>query len=221
MLYLVPTPIGNREDITYRAVRIMGEADLVACEDTRRTGLLLKHHGIKNKLESFHEHNEKRKIPRLMQLLRDGKTIALVTDSGMPSISDPGVTLVRACRKEGIEVSALPGPSAFVTAISGSGFPTHAVSFYGFVPKKQGRREEFFRALKDRQETITCYESPYRIQKTLAIIEKHLPEWQVCVCREISKRFEEYAIGTAAELQDKIKPKGEFVLVLHSQGMAS
>ncbi|MGM5487436.1 MAG: 16S rRNA (cytidine(1402)-2'-O)-methyltransferase [Nanobdellota archaeon] len=218
MLHLVPTPIGNREDITLRALRVLREVDLIACEDTRRTGMLLKHHGIKNTLTSFHEHNERQRIPKLLEKLQT-EEVALVTDSGMPGISDPGVSLVRACRREGIEVTSLPGPSAFVTALAGSGFPTHAISFYGFVPKKQGRREAFFREMQGRNDTIACYESPHRIEKTLQVIAAQLPDWQVCVCRELTKRHEEYIIGTASELD--ITPKGEFVLVLHSQGMAS
>ena len=216
MLYIVPTPIGNMADITLRAIQVLGEVDLILAEDTRRTKKLLSTHDIQTRVRSFHDHNKERVTPGLIADMRDGHNFALVSDAGTPGISDPGFYLVRACRHEGIEVSGLPGPNAAITALSISGLPTDAFSFYGFLPKKKGRMEQFLAGLTERRETIILYESPHRIKKTLTAINAMLPEWDVCLCRELTKRFEEVMSGKASELLQKVREKGEFVIVLHA-----
>lgn len=221
MLYLVSTPIGNLGDISERAKQVLSSVDLIVCEDTRRTGLLLFQMKIKKRMITLNETNERRKTPLIMKDLEEGKDLALVSDGGTPLISDPGYLLVREARKKGVKVTSVPGPSALISALSVSGFPTNSFSFYGFIPKALKKKKDFFSSLKGRKETIICYESPYRLIKTITVINEELPTWQLCVVRELTKKFEEIISGTASELLEKItKPKGEYVLILHSKGMA-
>ena len=217
MLYLVPTPIGNLGDITLRALEVLQSADVIAAEDTRHSGILLRHHGISRPLVSYHEHNEAKRTEELMERLRREETVAVITDAGMPSISDPGARLLRACQEEGLPYSVLPGPSAVLTALVGSGFSTEAFHFGGFLPPKSGGREREVLAAGERVETSIFFESPHRLLRTLEAFQTHLPDRTLCVARELSKRFEEYRVGSPAELVAHFSmnpPKGEIVLLL-------
>ena len=217
MLYLVPTPVGNLEDMTLRAIRILKEADLILCEDTRTSGILLKHFDIQCRLMSHHKFNEHQTVAPLIERLRGGETIALITDAGTPGISDPGFLLVRECVRAGIEVQCLPGATAFVPALVASGLPCDKFCFEGFLPQKKGRQTRLL-ALADEPRTIIFYESPYRLVRTLTqFVETFGPERPVCVCREISKLHEECVRGTVAEVLahfTAVEPKGEIVIVL-------
>ena len=213
MLYVVGTPIGNIRDITLRALDILKEVDLIAAEDTRRTRNLLVKYEIKNKVTSYHDYNKEKRTPELIAYLKQGQDIALVTDSGTPTISDPGMYLVREASRQGIDISPIPGPSAAIAALSASGLPSDIFTFRGFVPKKKGRKRSFLGSLEKDRTTI-CYESPYRIRKTLAELDELHPGWTVCVARELTKKHEEIRAGTPKELLD-VKEKGEFVLLLH------
>jgi len=211
MLYIVATPIGNLEDITYRAARILSEADIIASEDTRRTGKLLKHLGIKSRMVSYNDHNRDRRIPYLVEEMRLGKTVALVTDAGTPCISDPGLRLVRATVQAGIQVSPIPGPSSVIAALSCSGFPDK-FCFRGFLPKKKGKRLEELRSITG---TTVFLESPHRIEKTVAELAEVLPDTEICIGRELTKKFEEFVRGKPLEVLGKIRgKKGEMVLVV-------
>lgn len=200
MLFLVPTPIGNLGDITLRALEVLKSADVIGAEDTRHSGHLLHHFGIEKPLVSYHEHNEARRTQELMERLRRGETVAIVSDAGMPGISDPGARLLSACIAEGLPYSVLPGPSAVITALIGSGFPADAFYYGGFLPPKSGGRERELEAAAQRQETSVFYESPHRLLKTLEAAVRLLGERPLCVARELTKTFEEYRIGTAPEL---------------------
>lgn len=217
---LVPTPIGNLGDITLRALEVLRGADRIACEDTRRTAPLLAHHGISGKpLVSLHEHNESRRAPELVAAARAGETVAVVTDAGMPGISDPGYRLVQACIESGTPCEVLPGPSAVVTALIGSGFPCHAFHFGGFLSVKSGKRRAALAAAIESGETGIFFESPHRLLSTLEILAEIHPDARVCVARELTKKFETYHRGTAAELLDHFRghpPKGEIVLLVHA-----
>ncbi len=220
VLYLVATPIGNLSDISLRALEILRSADLVAAEDTRHSGNLLSHHGIRVPLISYHQHNEARRSAELLKELQLGKTVALITDAGMPSISDPGNRLLMACIREKVSYSVIPGPSAVLTALVGSGFETETFFFGGFLPVKSGQRERTLEGAA--QMTCTCifFESPHRILKTLEAATRILPERRICVARELTKKFEEYRIGTAEELWRHYSaqvPKGEIALVIESR----
>lgn len=217
MLYVVPTPIGNLDDITIRAVRVLGEVDVIAAEDTRHSGMLLKHLGISKPMLSFHEHNEAARTRELVGRLGRGESVALITDAGMPSVSDPGFCLVRACARAGLGLTVLPGPCALVTALAGSGFPTHAFFFGGFLPVKSGRRANAIGDALLRSETAIFYESPHRLLRSLSEIADRAPDREVCVARELSKKFEEYRRGAAADLilhYEAHPPKGEIVLLI-------
>jgi 16S rRNA (cytidine1402-2'-O)-methyltransferase len=211
-LVVVPTPIGNLEDITLRALRYLREADLVACEDTRRTGRLLAHHGIKKPLAAYHEHNEDRLAPELAERAREEK-IALVSDAGTPLVSDPGYRLLRACIEAGVPVEVLPGPSAAMTALVASGLPADIFVFLGFVPRKGRERKELLRRVSREASTFVIYESPHRLTKTLAELPPGAP---VAVCRELTKLHEEVFRGTAAEAKEHFGDgtRGEIVLVV-------
>lgn len=217
MLSIVPTPIGNLGDITLRALETLRACDLVAAEDTRHSGLLLKHFDISKPFVSFHEHNEASRTAELVPRLANGLHVAMITDAGMPGISDPGTRLIRACRAEGIPVTVLPGACAAITALIGSGLAGDAFTFGGFLPNKSGRREKTLRkALESRHPTV-FYESPHRILKSLEAIKTLAPERTVCVARELTKQHEEYLEGTAEELLAHFttrNPKGEICLVL-------
>lgn len=218
MLYLVPTPIGNREDITQRAIRQMQEADVVLAEDTRTSRPLLTHYGIETPLRAYHAHNEHKVVDQLVNELKEGATYALITDAGTPGISDPGFLLVRACREAGVEVSCLPGPAAFVPALAASGIPCDRFHFEGFLPHKKGRQTRL-KFLAELPNTFALYESPHRIVKLLGQLIEHCgPERTACVAREISKLHEEITTDSLENLQAhyaaKGKVKGEIVVVV-------
>ncbi len=201
LLYVVATPIGNLEDITYRAVRVLGEADLIACEDTRQTRKLLDHYHIHKPTISYHDHNEAERTEDLTARLLAGETIALVSDAGMPLVSDPGYRLVHAAIEAGINVQPIPGASASLTALAASGLPTDAFYFGGFLPPKTGQRAKVLEALAEEQATLIFYEAPHRILETLEAIEAALGPRPVVVGREITKIHEEFLRGTAAEIR--------------------
>lgn len=216
MLYVVPTPIGNLEDITLRALRILKEVDSIIAEDTRTSSVLLKHFEISKPLSSFHKFNEHEIVQRIVQRLLGGENIALISDAGTPSISDPGFLLVRAAVEKGVVVECLPGPTAFVPALVCSGLPCDKFCFEGFLPVKKGRQTRL-KALSVEPRTIIFYESPHRLVKTLDQIEEFMGERVVCVSREISKKFEEHTRGTLKEVSQYYKqkePKGEIVISL-------
>ena len=217
ILYIVPTPVGNMEDMTLRAVRILKEADLVLAEDTRTSGILLKHFDIQNHLMSHHKFNEHGTSAAVVQRLLAGQTIALISDAGTPGISDPGFFLVREAVRAGIEVQTLPGATAFVPALVSSGLPCDRFVFEGFLPQKKGRQTRI-ESLREESRTMIFYESPYRLVKTLQqFAEAFGPERPVSVCREISKVHEESVRGTLAEVTAHFTekpPKGEIVIVV-------
>ena len=217
MLHIVPTPVGNLEDITLRALRILKEADLILAEDTRTTGILLSHFDIKNRLLSYHKFNERAAVSRLVERMQAGEDMALVSDAGTPGISDPGFLIARECVAQGVEVECLPGATAFVPALVGSGLPCDKFVFEGFLPQKKGRASRLA-FLQEEVRTMVFYESPYRIVKTLTQFEEVFgAERRVAVCREISKIHEEYVRGTLAEVRahfEEQTPKGEFVIVV-------
>ena len=216
-LYIVPTPVGNMEDMTFRAVRILKEADLVLAEDTRTSGILLKHYGIEARLQAHHKYNEHGTSPAIVQRLQAGENIALITDAGTPGISDPGFFLAREAANAGIEVITLPGATAFVPALVSSGLPCDRFCFEGFLPQKKGRKTRI-EALRDEQRTMVFYESPYRLLKTLKqFVDTFGADRQVSVAREISKVHEESVRGTLEDVAahfTECAPKGEIVIVL-------
>ncbi|MBQ8051267.1 MAG: 16S rRNA (cytidine(1402)-2'-O)-methyltransferase [Bacteroidaceae bacterium] len=216
-LYVVPTPVGNLEDITARALRILREADLILAEDTRTSGNLLRHFDIRNAMQSFHKFNEHQVVTNFVERLRGGETVALVSDAGTPGISDPGYLLVREAIRAGVEVITLPGPTAFVPALVSSGLPCDKFCFEGFLPQKKGRMTRL-QELRQEARTIVFYESPHRLLRTLEqFVEVFGPERQAAVCREISKVHEESLRGTLSELLAHFRseePRGEFVIVL-------
>jgi 16S rRNA (cytidine1402-2'-O)-methyltransferase len=216
-LYVVPTPVGNLEDMTFRAIRVLKEADLILAEDTRTSGILLRHFEIKNALQSHHKFNEHQTVNHVIQRLKAGETVALISDAGTPAISDPGFLMVRECVRNGIEVQCLPGATAFVPALVSSGLPDERFCFEGFLPQKKGRVTRLTQ-LQEEHRTMIFYESPYRLVKTLTqFIEFFGPDRPVSVCREISKVHEESVRGTLTEVVQhftETEPKGEIVIVL-------
>ncbi|MBR5324025.1 MAG: 16S rRNA (cytidine(1402)-2'-O)-methyltransferase [Muribaculaceae bacterium] len=216
-LYIVPTPVGNLEDITLRALRVLKEADCILAEDTRTSGILLKHYDIKAKLQPHHKFNEHKTIESIAQRIKGGENIALISDAGTPGISDPGFLLSRQCAKEGVEVECLPGATAFVPAIVASGLPCDRFCFEGFLPQKKGRVSRLTE-LSTEERTIIFYESPYRIVKLLTQISEIFGNERECaVCREISKLHEEIVRGSVEEVLAHFsthEPKGEFVVVV-------
>jgi len=224
VLSVVPTPIGNRQDITLRAVEVLKSADLIAAEDTRHSGLLLQYLGIKKPFLSLHGHNESFRSEDVANRIAGGAHVALITDAGMPGISDPGYRLIRTCIDRGLPVSVLPGPSAVLTALVGSGFPCDRFFFGGFLPVKSGRRANELTAAAARGETSIYFESPHRILKTLAALDAICPRRTVCVARELTKTFEEYRRETPSALLahfEKHPPKGEITLVIPSGSSAA
>ena len=207
-LYVVATPIGNLEDITYRAVRVLREADLIACEDTRQTRKLLDHYGIRKPTISYHEHNEAERSAELAERLRAGETIALVSDAGVPLISDPGYRLVRAALECGIAVEPIPGASAVLAALSASGLATDAFHFGGFLPPKPGQRAHTLEKLAEETATLVFYEAPHRILEALETVEQVLGPRPVVVARELTKVHEEFVRGTAAEVRAVLAARG-------------
>ncbi len=219
MLTIIPTPIGNLEDITLRAIRSLREADYIAVEDTRHASILLRHLKIFKPLVSFHEHNEAARSAELIGRLKSGFQIALISDAGTPGISDPGSRLIRLCITENLPFTVLPGPSAIPTALVGSGFPAEKFYFGGFLPNKSGQRSMELQRAISRSETSIYFESPHRLIKSLTALVEIAPQISICVARELSKKFEEYRRGCAAEVLDHFvhhPPKGEIVLLIRA-----
>lgn len=213
-LYIVATPIGNLEDITLRALRVLREADLIACEDTRHTRKLLDHFGISKPAVSYHEHNEQARAAELIERLEAGATIALVSDAGTPLVSDPGYRVVRAAIDAGIPVVPIPGPSAALTALSASGLATDSFRFCGFFPPKTSQRRKLLEDLRAEQTTLVFYEAPHRVVETLRDIEEVMGPRPVVVARELTKLHEEFLRGTAEEIAQKIQPRGEMTILI-------
>lgn len=218
ILYLVATPIGNMGDITARALEILADVDVIAAEDTRKTGLLLKHHGIATRMESYHLANESRKKDKLLEMLNDGKSIAVVSDAGTPGISDPAYSLVSSAVNSEIKIVPVPGANSAIAALISSGLPTDKFFFGGFPPRKSGQRNRFFKELAQRSETLVFFESPYRLMKTISSMREVFGnERRIAVCRELTKKFEEIVRGTLVEFDGghkELKIKGEFVVVV-------
>jgi 16S rRNA (cytidine1402-2'-O)-methyltransferase len=223
-LYLVATPIGNLEDITLRALRTLKECDVVAAEDTRRTGQLLKHFGMYKPLLSYFQFNEARRSEEIIERLRRGEKVALVTDAGSPGISDPGERVVKAAIAAGFRVEPVPGPCALVAGLTASGLPTEEFHFIGFLPHKSGQRRRELERLKSFAGTLELYESPYRVEKLLLELNELFAGRQVVLAREVTKKFEEYLRGTPAELLEVLKKrslKGEFVVLVAGEAEAA
>ena len=221
MLYVIGTPIGNLGDVTLRALETLRSADVVAAEDTRHSGILLKHYGIQKPLVSYHEHNEAMRTAQLIERIAANQNVALITDAGTPGISDPGARLIRECIKRQLPFTIVPGPSSILTALVGSGFAAENFFFGGFLPTKSGQRARELRLAADRAETSIFFESPFRILKSLAACFEIIPDRQLCVARELTKKFEEFRRGTPRELLTHYEtrpPKGEIVLVISGRG---
>jgi 16S rRNA (cytidine1402-2'-O)-methyltransferase len=219
-LYLVPTPIGNLEDMTFRAIRVLKEVDLILAEDTRTSGKLLKHYEIQTPMQSYHLHNEHQKTGLYTKQIGEGRTIALITDAGTPGISDPGYMLAKSCIEEGVEVECLPGATAFVPALVVSGLPSHEFLFVGFLPQKKGRQTKL-KELSQEKRTVILYESPHKINSTLEQIVEFFGETRkISLSRELSKMYEETLRGEVAEILEKCKEKplkGEIVLLIEGK----
>ncbi len=217
MLYLVASPIGNLGDLSFRAVEILGSVDAILCEDTRHSLKLLNHYKIKKPLHSYHKFNEAKKEQIILDLLSEGKELALLSDAGTPGISDPGQRLVAACQKQGLPVTLIPGPCALIQALVLSGFSTEPFQFLGFLPRRSGRLQRTLEEMLAYQGTSIAYESPHRLHKTLALLDKINPNCQIAVARELTKKFEEIRWGTPKEIGEV---KGECVLLLSNVPMA-
>ncbi len=219
-LVIVPTPIGNLEDITFRAISTLKEVDFILAEDTRTTKKLLDHYEISNQLISYHIHNEHKIVENIIQKIQTVQKVALVSDAGTPSISDPGFLLVRGCYEKGIPVTCLPGANAIIPALAGSGLPCDKFTFEGFLPHKKGRQTRW-KVIAEEQRTVVLYESPHRLLKCLNEALEHLgPDREICVVRELSKIHEEYKRGTVAavkEYYEQHPPKGEIVVILSAE----
>lgn len=219
-LFLVSTPIGNMDDITKRAIEVLKNSDLIACEDTRRTLKLLKKYDINRPLESYFDHNKEKKTPYLLGLLDKGKSVALVSDSGTPCISDPGFYLVKKVIEKGYKLFTVPGPSSILSALILSGLPTDRFVFEGFLPKKRGKRKARITQLKEEERTIIIFESPFRILSLLKELKEILGERKISVSRELTKVYEETTRGNLSDLINQLegkKPKGEFIIVLEGK----
>ena len=219
-LFVVATPIGNLEDITFRAVRILSEVDLIAAEDTRHAKILLAKYNINTPLTSYHKFNIKSKTPYIINVLKEGRRVALVSDSGTPGVSDPGHEVIRESVNQNIRVEVIPGPSAAITALAVSGLPTDRFVFEGFLPKKPGKKMKRLKELQNETRTVIIYESPFRIIKTIEDVRRIMGDRQIAVCRELTKKFEEVIRGKAGDVLEKIKGsrvRGEIVLVISGQ----
>jgi 16S rRNA (cytidine1402-2'-O)-methyltransferase len=214
-LFIVATPIGNLEDITLRALRVLREVDVIAAEDTRRTAGLLAHYGVRTATLSFHAHNERARLPALLERLRAGRSVALVSDAGTPLVSDPGAALVAAARHEGIRVEAVPGASAVLTAVVAAGLGSEAFTFLGFAPARGAARRSWFEALATERRPVVFFEAPHRIREALAALRAHVPGRTLAVARELTKLHEEILAGTADEVAARLgEPRGEFTVVV-------
>lgn len=216
-LYLVSTPVGNLEDITHRALNVLREVALIAAEDTRVTGRMLKHFGISKPMMSFYEHNEKGRIVQILERLKSGDSVAVVSNAGTPGISDPGYPLVRACVDEEIEIIPIPGATALVPAVVASGLPVNEFWYRGFPPRRPGRRDRFLEESKEAKATLVFYESPYRIKKMVEACLKVYGDRECALCRELTKKFEEIVRGSLSEVLERMnekEPRGEYVLVV-------
>jgi len=213
MLYIVATPIGNMDDMTLRARDILESVDFIACEDTRHTRILLDRYDLKTKTISYHQHSGEAKIEQIIGWMEEGKDVAIVTDAGTPGISDPGSKLISRAIDQGVEVTSVPGPTAFVTALSISGFDTSEFTFIGFLPHKKGRQTKL-KEIQAEERTIVLYESVHRIKKLLKELDEFIPDRKICVARELTKKFEEIYRGKPSEIMEIVKEKGEFVVVI-------
>lgn len=219
-LIVVPTPIGNLSDISIRVREVLTSADLIACEDTRTTGRLLKHLGSRVPTISYHMHNERTRSNDILEALAQGKTVALVSDAGMPGVSDPGQILIAEAIARGFDVSVIPGPSAFVTALVGSGLPTDRFTFIGFLEKNRTKRKAQLEELKDRQETMILYEAPHRLKEFMETLLEVMGDRRICLARELSKLYEEYERGKLSEVITRYEtkePRGEYVIILEGK----
>ena len=218
-LCIISTPIGNLKDITFRAIETLQNSDIILAEDTRRTSILLNHYNIKNKrLISFNDNNKLQKTPEILEELQQEAIISLVSDSGTPGISDPGFYLAREAVKNNIQIIPIPGPTASIAALISSGFPTDSFIFYGFISKKEKAKQDLFNEIKNINKTSIIYESPYRLIKTLKTISDIMPEKQLCIARELTKKFEEFIRGTSKELYEQLKDKpikGEITIIIN------
>jgi 16S rRNA (cytidine1402-2'-O)-methyltransferase len=217
-LYIVATPIGNLEDISFRALNVLKNVNLIACEDTRKTGILLKHYGIRNQLTSYFSHNEQVKVDHIIERLQSGDSVAIASDAGTPCISDPGSILVSECIRQGINVISIPGASSVIHSLVLSGFKIKKFYFQGFLPQKKGR-EKTFTELSKIKALLVIFESPFRIMRTLEDIHKFLGNKEIAICRELTKMFEEEIRGKVKEILDrnsKFKTKGEFVVIINN-----
>jgi len=221
-LYLVSTPIGNLDDLSIRAINTLGSVDLILTEDTRRSAILLKHYSISNSLSSFHEHNEEKKQNEILAKLRQGQSIALISDAGTPTLSDPGYKLVRECVKEHIKVISIPGASAVIAALTSSGLPTDSFSFFGYFPKKSGKKriiyERIQKSLAGITTTAILFESPYRLEKTLQDLAHIFPEKNIVIARELTKSHEEIIRGSVVNVAKELKRKklkGEITILIN------
>ena len=217
MLFVVATPIGNLADITLRAIETLRSADVIAAEDTRHSSILLRQHDIHKPVVSYHQHNEAKRTAELIERLEQQENVVLITDAGTPGLSDPGARLIRACIDREIPLTIVPGPSAILAGLVGSGFEMGKFCFRGFLPVKSGQRERELREAGNRSETTVFFESPYRLIKTLAACAEILPDRKICVARELTKKFEEFRRGAAKELLEHYQarpPKGEIVLII-------
>lgn len=219
-LIVVPTPIGNLSDISVRVREVLTSVDLIACEDTRTTGRLLKHLDSRVPTISYHMHNERTRSYEILEALGQGKTVALVSDAGMPGVSDPGQVLIEEAIAKGFEVTVIPGPSAFVTALVGSGLPTDRFTFIGFLEKNRTKRKSQLEEIKNRQETLILYEAPHRLKEFLETLQDVMGDRRICLARELSKLHEEYERGHISQLMERYEtkePRGEYVIILEGK----
>lgn len=214
-LFVVGTPIGNLKDISNRALEILRSVDAIACEDTRRTIKLLNHFGIQKTLTSYHDFNEEQRAEEMAARIAAGASIALVSDAGMPAISDPGYRVVRLCRSRGLPVVVVPGPNAAIAAIAGSGLPSNEFMFLGFLPAKREARRTKLRSVANLECTLAFYEAPHRIQDSLEDVQEALGDREICIARELTKLHEEFLCGNISEVRARVNPIGEFVVVVH------
>ena len=214
-LFVVSTPIGNLKDITLRALEVLQDADVIACEDTRKASILLKAYGITTRTLSYYEHNERRRLPVLLAMLQEGKSIALISNAGTPVLSDPGFILIRAAHQHDIPVHVIPGPSAIIASLVTSGFPIHRFAFEGFLPKKSGRRTQILEELKEEPRTIILFESPNRVRKLLNEIHETIGDRRIALCRELTKHHETVHFGTVSSLLEQLTSiKGECTIIM-------